>query len=346
MNTRSKSLADRFYNWQILPEDSNKPSSFTYRSALSHLQKNYLNPKSGVSFGGVNRIYNFYDKVIPIKEIRKFLSKDNSYTLHTKSFKKRYNPSFIRYKGQQMQVDLIDVTNLSKKNKDIKFLLTIICSFTKKAWIFPIKNKRSEVVLKAFKAFMKNIEKVPRSILMDAGTEFVLVRKWCAENNIKIYLPYSSFHGSFIERFNQSIKNRMYRWMDSNKTENYIDSLKSILEGYNNSTHSSIGLPPNIAWSDKSTHPRIREKLQIYYNKFTKIKPRFKVGDIVRIKLLPKSSFLKGYDVQNNQELFVIHSISTNLPIPMYQIKSIDNPEEDVIKGQFYGHELTLYSKK
>lgn len=87
MNTRSKSLADRFYNWQIVPEDSNKPSSFTYRSALSHLQKNYLNPKSGVSFGGVNRIYDFYDKVIPIKEIRKFLSKDNSYTLHTKSFK-------------------------------------------------------------------------------------------------------------------------------------------------------------------------------------------------------------------------------------------------------------------
>ena len=82
-----------------------------------------------------------------------------------------------------MQANSIDVTNLSK-NKDIKFLLTIICSFTKKAWIFPIKNKRSEVVLKAFKAFMKNIEKVPRSILMDAGTEFVLVRKWCAENKL------------------------------------------------------------------------------------------------------------------------------------------------------------------
>ena len=90
---------------------------------------------------------------------------------------------------------------------------------------------------------------------MDAGTEFVLVREWCAENNIKIYLSYSSFHGSFMERFNQSNKNRMLRWMDSNKTENNIDSLGSILEGYNNSTHSSISLPPNFAWSDKSTRP-------------------------------------------------------------------------------------------
>ena len=53
----------------------------------------------------------------------------------------------------------------------------------------------------------------------------------------------------------------MCRWMDSNKTENYIDSLGPILDGYNNATHSSIGLPPNIAWSDKYTHPRIREKL-------------------------------------------------------------------------------------
>ena len=58
---------------------------------------------------------------------------------------------------------------------------------------------------------------------MDTGTEFVLVRKWCAENNIKTYLPYSSFRGSFIERFNQAIKNRMYSWMYSNKIENYID---------------------------------------------------------------------------------------------------------------------------
>ena len=39
MIPRSKSLADPFYNWQIVPEDINKSSSFTYRSELSYLQK-------------------------------------------------------------------------------------------------------------------------------------------------------------------------------------------------------------------------------------------------------------------------------------------------------------------
>ena len=79
--------------------------------------------------------------------------------------------------------------------------------------------------------------------------------------------------------------------MDTNKTENYIPHLHSLLHGYNNSIHSTIGMIPNLAWNDKSTPPQIRERPQKYYNEFRKRKPRFEIGDVVRIKLLPKSSF-------------------------------------------------------
>lgn len=341
MITRSNSLDNNFHNWYIVSQNKKgTENKFNYQSAIKHLEKNYLNPRSGIAFSGVNRIYNFYNKIIPIHKIKEFLSKDNSYTLHSKSFRKRYNPSFIRYKGQQIQADLIDVGNLNHKNNGVKFLLTLICSFTKKAWMAPIKNKKSDVVLIAFKKLFQNINKTPRSLLTDAGGEFVLVRKWCEKNNIKTYIPYSSFHGAYIERFNQTIKNRLYRWMDANKTENYIPHLDSLLHGYNNSTHSTIGISPNLAWNDKSTHPQIRERLQKYYNKFRKRKPRFKIGDVVRIKLLPKSSFSKGYDIQNNQELFKIHHILTNLPTPMYQIIGLKNPGDGIIKGNFYGYEL------
>ena len=206
MNTRLKLAANQFYNWQLLSSTNDQSNTYTICSAIRHLRKNYLNPKSGISFSGVNRIYQFYDKVIPINTIKKFLSYDDPYTLHVKSFKKRYNPSFIKYKGQQMQVDLIDVGNLCHENCGIKFLLIIICSFTKKAWIHPIKGKKSDVVLHEFKTLLKQISKTPRNILMDAGGEFTLVRKWFAENNIKTYLPITFFHGSFIERFNQRIK--------------------------------------------------------------------------------------------------------------------------------------------
>ena len=66
----------------------------------------------------------------------------------------------------------------------------------------------------------------------------------------------------------------------------------------------------------------------------------------MRIKLLRKSSFLKGYNAQNNRELSEIYNLFSDLPITIYQIKSIGNPEEDVIKRQFYANELLLASKK
>lgn len=142
MITRSNSLDKNFHNWYIVSQNKKgSENKFNYQSAIKHLEKNYLNPRSGIAFSGVNRIYNFYNKIIPIHKIKEFLSKDNSYTLHSKSFRKRYNPSFIRYKGQQIQADLIDVGNLNHKNNGVKFLLTLICSFTKKAWMAPIKNK-------------------------------------------------------------------------------------------------------------------------------------------------------------------------------------------------------------
>lgn len=47
--------------------------------------------------------------------------------------------------------------------------------------------------------------------------------------------------------------------MDAHKSERYIPHFKSLLEGYNESKHTSIGITPNLAWKDKSTHSRIRE---------------------------------------------------------------------------------------
>ena len=51
--------------------------------------------------------------------------------------------------------------------------------------------------------------------------------------------------------------------MDTNKLERCIDYFESLLEGYNNCNHSSIGLPPNIAGNDKPTYPQIREKIHL-----------------------------------------------------------------------------------
>ena len=47
--------------------------------------------------------------------------------------------------------------------------------FELKTWIFLIRNKKSELALNLYKVLLKDIEKVPRSILMNARTDFFLV---------------------------------------------------------------------------------------------------------------------------------------------------------------------------
>ena len=61
----------------------------------------------------------------------------------------------------------------------------------------------------------------------------------------------------------------------------------------------------------------------------------------MRIKSLTNSAFTKGYDVQNNSELFTVETVTSHLPIPLYEIKSLNNPLEGKLKGKFYGYEMT-----
>lgn len=41
-----------------------------------------------------------------------------------------------------------------------------------------------------------------------------------------------------------------------NRTERYISHLPKILQGYDESVHTSTGTSSNLAWKDKSTHPK------------------------------------------------------------------------------------------
>ena len=56
-------------------------------SAMRHLENHYNIPGSAVAFSSALKIYNFYDKILPIKEIETFLSKQNVHTLHRQNCK-------------------------------------------------------------------------------------------------------------------------------------------------------------------------------------------------------------------------------------------------------------------
>ena len=66
--------------------------------------------------------------------------------------------------------DLIDMQAFSKDNNGIKYLLTVICIFSKFVWIVPLKRKTGQEVANAFSSILK--ERRPCKTWVDRGREF------------------------------------------------------------------------------------------------------------------------------------------------------------------------------
>ena len=50
---------------------------------------------------------------------------------------------------------------------------------------------------------------------------------------------------SIVERFNRTLKERMYRYFTAHNTLSCLPVLQALVKGYNASYHRSIKMPPN-----------------------------------------------------------------------------------------------------
>ena len=61
---------------------------------------------------------------------------------------------------------------ISKFNKGIRFLLGVIHIFSKYAWVFPLKDKKSITIVNAFQKILDNLTRKPNKIWVDKGSKF------------------------------------------------------------------------------------------------------------------------------------------------------------------------------
>lgn len=241
-----------------------------------------------------------------------------------KSFQRRKVNVF--FNNDIWTADLIDYNNLSKFNKNVKYLLCVMDIYSRFVWVFPLKDKSSQLVLQSFKTF----QNFPYKLWTDLGKEFINkdFKEFCKMNNITIYHTYGDSKAVFIERFNRTLKRKISEYMIINNTNKYIDVLREIVNEYNNNIHSSTDETPyNIYYNDK---PSQDISIDIYNSK-----PKFKVGDFVRISRT-KGVFEKGYKPKWSKEVFKIIAVDKLDPI-MYQLEDL---LKEQIEGKFYEPEL------
>ena len=230
--------------------------------------------------------------------------------------------------------DLVDVQTFSKFNGGIKYLLAVIDIFSKYGWMVPLKDKTGRSVAAALKRIFK--ERKPTKMWVDKGKEFynkdvqALIELYSTENEEK---------SSVVERWNRTMKEKMWKYFSANSTRKYNDVLDKMVHDYNHTIHSSIKMTPAEACKKENENTVWRN---LYGDtQATLARPSFSVGDKVRITK-KKGVFEKGYTPRWTEEIFAVSQVLHTAP-PTYKIRDYNDEE---IQGSFYAQELQKTSQQ
>ena len=234
---------------------------------------------------------------------------------------------YSQFKDNIWGVDLADMQSLSRKNKDIKYLLCAIDLYSKYAFVIPLKDKKGISIINAFSKIIKQSNRKPNKIWVDQGGEFYnnVFEKWLSDNDIIMYSMYNERKSVVAERFIRTLKNKLYKHMTATGKNVYYDVLDDVVNKYNNTKHSTIKMKPIDVKNNK----------RVYIDEYNEKDSRFNVGDRVRISKF-KNIFAKGYTPNWSSEIFIVDKINDAVPYT-YNLKDLNDEE---IIGSSYDKEL------
>lgn len=294
------------------------------------------------SFGGKYRSYDYYKDVGKNKVDEEF-KKNDIYTKF-KQYKraKHHNPVYVYRKREQFQADIVKFQDpLMLKASGVSNLLVIIDVFTKYVWLYPLKQIKGNIVADCLRNLF--VANKPEKFITDAGTEFLNSNVSNVLNDFKIkrYVARGRTKASVVERFNRTIQRLIYQMCRYHNTNNWPQLLDKVKKIYHNRKHRTIKMTPSEA--EKPVNQRkLRSIYSLKYSKSAKnkSKPKFNVGDTVRISVL-RGAFDKGYHQHFTNEVWTISEVLDNLPIPRYIVKDSAN---EVLNNVLNENEVTAYA--
>ena len=129
------------------------------------------------------------------------------------------------------------------------------------------------------------------------------MKSWLEKNAIEMYSAHNEGKSVVAERFIRTLKNRIFKYMNSLSKIVYIDKLDDIVSKYNNTYHSKI----------KTKLVDVKTSTYIDSSKETNDEDStFKIDDIVRITKY-KNIFAKGYVPNWSEEVFRIKKVKSTV---------------------------------
>jgi len=233
------------------------------------------------------------------------------------------------------QADLIFMQKYGRHNKGFKYILTVIDTFSKKAFAIPIKNKTADEIIRGFDVIFSQHQGKPINIQCDQGSEFFnrKFKQYLESKNITLYHNYSDLKACVIERFNRTLLTRLAKYFTLMNTNVYHDIIHLILKSYNSTIHRTTGCKPNQVNRFNEMGVWLRSFKDLYSKPCKK--PKLKLYDRVRV-YKKKGIFEKGYTRTFTREVFEIDEVINSVPVT-FKIRDLSGNK---LGGIFYEQEL------
>ena len=242
-------------------------------------------------------IKTLYDQVknkkITYNEVRDFVQSQEATQLFKKQKRiKNYFPIAAKFKYEILQIDLVDMSDISSSNENYKFLLVCVDVFSRLAFVVPMKNKQTSTIIEAIEEVL-NITQ-PDIINCDLGSEFKSreFKNMVEQQGITLnYVDVKEHHKlGIVDRFVRTLREKINKYGIMHNTTKYIDVLPKIIYNYNNAYHSTIKKTPiEVKDDDEEIIELTRRRIE----KAKKEETKFNIGDTVRY-ILNKTQFEKG----------------------------------------------------
>lgn len=272
--------------------------------------------------------------------VKTWFKEQPAYTLHRQARQKYPTRHYVVHDiDEQWQADLAEVGLIANYNRNYRYILTVIDIFSRYAWARPLKSKRGEEVAAAFKSIFDE-GRVPKRVQTDQGREFENrhVRALFDLHHIELFSVKSAYKAALVERFNRTLKHRLWRYFTAKNKQVWVDVLQKAVHAYNHSVHRSIRRKPAEVTADDVADLR---ELRAKRPQPPRGKEDVSVGDKVRISKV-KSVFDKGYLPSWTEEIFIVADINRKARPTTYRLKDF---KDDLIEGSFYRHEIQPVSK-
>jgi hypothetical protein len=201
----------------------------------------------------------------------------------------------------------------------------VVDVFSRKAFVDIIKDKKPETMKKSFEKILGSLDKQPKLLLTDNGAEFKNepLRKFFEKKSInRIFtIPGNPRSNGIVERLNRSVKMVLNKSSLAKSGDVNEADIQKVIDNYNNTEHSTIGLSPNEALKEEN-HEKVVKNTKKAGKFNLEVKDDLEVGDYVRLRL--EKDKIKKSVINWSEELFKISSV--NIPRTKNKERDVSRP--------------------